>query len=159
MEFSAAGRRLLELSEGFRSHPYKDAKGLWTIGYGHRLLQPDSFPEGITEAFAEHILACDIDDAEEMVQALVKVPVTQGQFDALVDFVFNLGATRLADSTLLHDLNSGRYDAAAQQLLLWDHAGSEVVEGLKKRREAEFALWMGAPTEEPATAQARASGA
>lgn len=158
MEFSAAGLRLLKLSEGFRALPYRDAAALWTIGFGHRLLQPDAFPGGITEAFAQRLLACDVDDAEEMVHALVKVPLTQGQFDALVDFVYNLGATRLAGSTLLHDLNSGRYDAAAQQLLLWDHSGEEVLEGLKERREAEYALWMSAPTEAPA-AQARASAA
>jgi lysozyme len=79
--------------------------------------------------------------AEAAVARLVKVPLTQGQFDALVDFVFNLGAGRLATSTLLRYLNEGKYDAAAWQLLAWDHAGSREIASLKNRREAEFKLW------------------
>jgi lysozyme len=71
----------------------------------------------------------------------VKVALTQGQFDALVDFVFNLGAGRLASSNLLSYLNAGEYDAAAWQLLAWDHVGSREVASLKVRREAEFRLW------------------
>jgi len=85
----------------------------------------------------------DVAVAEASVQRLVKVPLSQGQFDALVDFVFNLGAGRLASSTLLRDLNAGQYEAAGQQLLLWDHSGGVEVEGLKARREAELALWNG----------------
>ena len=53
----------------------------------------------------------------------MKASLTQGQFDALVDFVFNLGSSRLASSTLLVDLNAGRYDAAGAELLRWDHTG------------------------------------
>ena len=59
----------------------------------------------------------------------------------MVDFVFNLGGGRLASSTLLRDLNAGKYDDAEQQLLSWDHSGGVVFEGLKTRREAELALW------------------
>jgi lysozyme len=69
------------------------------------------------------------------------VDLTQGQFDALVDFCFNLGAGRLASSTLLRCLNAGRCDAAAEQLLRWDLAGGEVNLGLKARRETELRLW------------------
>jgi len=76
---------------------------------------------------------------------LVKVALTQGQFDALVDFCFNLGAGRLAKSTLLRCLNAGRYNDAAEQLLLWDLAGGEVNLGLKARREAELRLWKSTP--------------
>jgi lysozyme len=71
----------------------------------------------------------------------VRVALTQGQFDALVDFCFNLGAGRLSASTLLKELNAAQYTAAAEQLLAWDHAGAQVNEGLKARREAEFQLW------------------
>jgi lysozyme len=90
------------------------------------------------------ILACDVRDAEQAVERLVKVPLTQGQFDALVDFCFNLGAGRLATSTLLKVLNGARYDDAAEQLLRWDRAGGQENSGLKMRREAEVALWRGA---------------
>jgi len=71
------------------------------------------------------------------------VPLSQGQFDALVDFVFNLGSGRLASSTLLKILNAGRYADAAEQLLRWDQAGGKECPPLKARREAELALWQG----------------
>jgi lysozyme len=143
MEFSAAGLALLKRSEGFRSHVYVDLTGNRTIGYGHRLLHIQSFPNGIDKAFAEQILAHDVRDAEAYVTRLVKVKLTQGQFDALVDFVFNLGVDRLAHSTALMELNAGHYDAAAEQLLLWDHAGNKEITALKARREAEVMLWKG----------------
>jgi lysozyme len=150
MEFSAAGMALLKRSEGFRGRVYLDTGGVPTIGWGHRLLHPNSFTDGITPAMAETVLSCDVDDAEEAVEHLVKVPLTQGQFDALVDFVFNLGPTRLCNSTLLKDLNAGHYDDAAGQLLCWDHGmedGHEVeLLALKGRREAEVALWKGTVT-------------
>ena len=141
MQFSAAGLELLKRSEGFRSRVYLDAAGFPTIGYGHRLLHPESFSNGIDEAQAARILVSDVREAEQAVLSLVKVPLNQGQFDALVDFCFNLGAEKLAESTLLKDLNSGQYDAAQEQLLRWDHAGSQENAGLKARREAEVQLW------------------
>jgi lysozyme len=141
MQFSPAGLALLKSSEGFRSHEYRDAAGLPTIGYGHKCQPGGGFPAGIDEHYAGIILACDVDDAEEAVIHLVKVPLTQGQFDALVDFVFNLGAGRLAGSTLLKDLNAGHYGPAGEQLLLWDHAGGVELAALKERRRAEFNLW------------------
>jgi lysozyme len=141
MQLSAAGLDLLKRSEGFRSHVYLDVAGISTIGYGHKLLHPESFPRGIDESFAAKILLSDVRDAEDAVARLVKAPLTQGQFDALVDFVFNLGQGRLASSTLLTDLNAGRLDAAAQQLLCWDHSGAKEISALKTRREAEFQMW------------------
>ena len=141
MQFSAAGLELLKRSEGFRSRTYLDVAGLPTIGYGHRLLHPESFSNGIDEAQAERILLSDVREAEQAILRLVKVPLNQGQFDALVDFCFNLGEGKLAESTLLKDLNAGRYDAAQEQLLRWDHAGSQENAGLKARREAEVQLW------------------
>jgi lysozyme len=141
MKLSSDGMDLLKKSEGFRNRVYLDVAGFPTIGYGHRLLHPESFPNGIDELQAASLLAGDVRDAEQAVQRLVKVPLTQGQFDALVDFCFNLGAGRLASSTLLKCLNAGRFDDAAEQLLLWDHAGGQVVAALKDRREAELELW------------------
>ena len=82
----------------------------------------------------------------------MKAPLTQGQFDALVDFCFNLGAGRLIASTLLKCLNAGRYDDAAEQLLLWDHASGQECSALKARREAETELWRNAQVEQQAAA-------
>jgi lysozyme len=141
MQLSASGLELLKRSEGFRSHTYNDVNGFPTIGYGHRLLDHESFPDGISEAQATAMLAADVRSAEQAVARLVKVPLTQGQFDALVDFCFNLGTGRLASSTLLKVLNRGRYADAAEQLLRWDIAGGQENAGLKARREAEYALW------------------
>jgi lysozyme len=144
MQLSEAGLELLKSSEGFRGHVYLDGAGLPTIGFGHRLLHPESFPERIDEAQAEEILRADIREAEQVVRRLVKVSLTQGQFDALVDFVFNLGSGRLFSSTLLKILNAARYEEALDQLLRWDHMNGQECTALKARREAEAALWRGA---------------
>jgi len=136
-QMSAAGLALLKASEGFRASAYLDAVGFLTIGYGHRILP--------TEAQASTLLAADVVSAQNAVLRLVHVPLTQGQFDALVDFTYNLGAGKLSGSTLLRDLNAGQYAAAACQLLLWDHAGPRELAALKSRREAEFNLWQGKP--------------
>ena|ERR1035438_7835173 len=141
MQLSEAGLDLIKRSEGFRGNTYLDVAGLATIGYGHQLLPGESFPNGISEAQAEQILASDVQQSEQAIQRLVRVPLTQGQFDALVDFCFNLGAGKLAASTLLKDLNAGQYEAAREQLLRWDHVGTQENAGLKARREAEFQLW------------------
>ncbi len=144
MQLSAEGLDLIKKSEGFRDHVYLDVAGFPTIGYGHLIKPHESFPKAIAEAQAAAILSSDVQDAESAVARLVKVALSQGQFDALVDFCFNLGAARLAGSTLLRELNAGDYQAAARQFLAWDHAGGQVVAGLKARREAELRLWTGA---------------
>jgi lysozyme len=141
VKLSVQGLQLIKQQEGFRSRTYLDVAGFPTIGYGHRLIHPDSFPDGIDEAQAAEILAADVRDAEQAVGRLVKVTLTQGQFDALVDFCFNLGSGRLASSTLLKLLNAGRYAEASEQLLRWDQAGGKECPALKARREAELALW------------------
>jgi lysozyme len=141
MHLSEEGMGLIKKSEGFRNHVYLDVAGFPTIGSGHLVKPTESFPAGVTEPQAASILATDVQQAEQAVARLVKVALTQGQFDALVDFCFNLGASRLAGSTLLRELNAGNHAAAAQQLLSWDHAGGVVNAGLKGRREAELKLW------------------
>jgi lysozyme len=149
MEMSAEGIELIKKSEGFRNRVYLDVEGYPTIGYGHRLIHPETYPNGITEAQGTAILYSDIRESEQAVARLVKARLTQGQFDALVDFVFNLGEVRLAESTLLRELNAGRLAEAGKQLLRWDHAGAQENAGLKTRREAELSLWNGAVIEQP----------
>jgi lysozyme len=152
MQISQEGLDLLKRSEGFRGSAYLDVAGIATIGYGHRILASESFPNGIAEAQADAILASDVQGAEQAVQRLVRVALTQGQFDALVDFCFNLGSGKLAASMLLKELNAGRYAAAGEQLLRWDHVGAQENAGLKARREAEFQLWGNAATPQVAAA-------
>src|SRR5580698_4976530 len=109
MQLSAEGLELIKRCEGFRGQLYIDVAGFPTIGYGHRVVPPESlppeaFPNGISEPQADTILASDVSTAERAVCSLVKVALTQGQYDALVDFCFNLGAGRLKNSTLLRCL-------------------------------------------------------
>jgi lysozyme len=144
MQLSAEGLDLIKKSEGFRDRVYLDVAGFPTIGYGHLIKPHESFPNGISEPQAAAILSSDVQSAEQSVARLVKVALTQGQFDALVDFCFNLGVARLAGSTLLRELNADDYQAAARQFLAWDHADGVVVAGLQARREAELKLWTGA---------------
>ncbi|MGA7830684.1 MAG: lysozyme [Terracidiphilus sp.] len=143
MNISNEGLQLIKVSEGFRANTYLDVAGFPTIGYGHRLLHPESYPNGVTEEEATALLLQDVQSAEQAVSRLVKVALTQGQFDALVDFTFNLGSGRLAGSTLLADLNAGRYADAKAQLMLWDRAVGVVCTALATRRKAETALWGG----------------
>ena len=143
MNISNEGLQLIKVSEGFRANTYLDVAGFPTIGYGHKLLHPESYPNGVTEEEATALLLQDVQGAEQAVSRLVTVALTQGQFDALVDFTFNLGSGRLAGSTLLADLNAGRYADAKAQLMLWDRAGGKVCTALATRRQAETALWGG----------------
>jgi lysozyme len=143
MHLSEAGLELIKRSEGFRDQAYLDIAGFPTIGFGHRLVHPECFPAGISQAQGESILLNDVREAEQAVVRLVKVSLTQGQFDALVDFVFNLGAERLAGSTLLKELNAGNVGAAAGEFLRWDHSGEHEVASLRTRRQAELELWGG----------------
>lgn len=141
MNISDAGLRLIKQFEGFRGHAYRDVAGHLTIGYGHKLTPGEAFPSGITEQAAEALLERDVQITAAEVAGLVKAQLTQGQFDALIDFTFNLGSGRLAGSTLLQLLNAGKYAEAGNQFLRWDHADGEENAGLHARRQAELNLW------------------
>ncbi|EII8817445.1 lysozyme, partial [Salmonella enterica] len=117
----------------------------WTIGYGwtHSVdgkpVKPGMM---IDEATAERLLKTGLVGYENDVSKLVKVKLTQGQFDALVSFAYNLGARTLSSSTLLRKLNAGDYAGAADEFLRWNKAGGKVLNGLTRRREAERALFL-----------------
>lgn len=132
---------LIKRSEGFRAETYLDAAGKATIGYGHLLKACESFHDPITEDQAEQILLADMQIAADAVTSMVKVDLKQGQFDALVDFVFNMGAGRLQTSTLLRLLNLSQYTRIPDELRRWVIGGGKKLPGLMVRREAEVALW------------------
>ncbi len=148
MRVSPYGLELILQHEGFRPTTYLDPAGIPTIGYGHKLRPGEYRPKGVTETCAQNLLAQDAAAAGQAVARYVQAPLTQGQFDALVDFVYNLGAARLASSTLLQELNSGNLGAAALEFLKWDHCGGQENSGLKARREAEMRLFLNS---DPAT--------
>lgn len=144
MTISEKGLALIREFEGFKPFAYRDSAGLWTIGVGHKLKPGERYPIGITEVQAEALLKQDAATAEGDVNRLVKVVLTQNQFDALVSWTYNLGGGSLEHSTLLRLLNEGDYAGAADQFPLWDHAGSKVSEGLLRRREAERMMFLAA---------------
>lgn len=144
MRISLAGIDAIRRHEALRLDPYKDIAGHWTVGYGHKLLPHESI-ERITEQQAIAYLTEDVGTAEDAVNALVKVPVTQPQFDALVSLTYNIGAGAFGRSTLLKRLNAGDYAAAQQQFLVWNKARINGVlqpsRGLTNRRVAEAELF------------------
>jgi lysozyme len=143
MKLSDEARKMIQLHEGYVDHVYLDPAGHATIGWGHLIKPGESFPKTITREQATELFDADVAIAEKSVTRLVLVPLTQGQFDALVDFVFNLGQGRLANSTLLRLLNAGNYDNAAIELHRWVLAGGRKLPGLVKRRRDAFNLWHG----------------
>lgn len=132
---------LVKRFEGLRHSVYKDIRGFYTIGYGHKFLAGDAF-ETIPTSKAEELLAVDMAIAARVVNHFTLVALNQLEFNALVDFVFNLGAGNFQASTLLKLLNSSNYHSAAEQLLCWDHANGVVVHDLLERRMAEFDMFM-----------------
>jgi lysozyme len=142
------GARFIGRSEGFRGHLYNDAAGHCTIGYGHLVhlgncngSEPAEFKRGISEQEAEALLRRDAQTAADAVRRSVHVRLTQQQFDALVSFVYNLGAGAFESSTLLRDINAHNFAAVAGQLEEWVHAGGQVLPGLVTRRRAEARLF------------------
>lgn len=141
MRVSKKGVALIKEYEGLRLKAYRDLVGVWTIGYGHT---KGVYPGQVIDSdLADKFLMDDIWNFEECINHLVKVPLNQGQFDALVSFSFNLGQTALENSTLLKLLNSGDYDSASHQFERWVRANGVVTSGLVRRRKAEVELWVG----------------
>ena len=138
---SNKGTDLIRNFEGFRSHAYQDATGIWTIGYGHtKNVQPTDV---ISAAQGYSMLRNELIEDENYVNTLVKVPLYQHQFDALVSWTYNLGPTNLKNSTLLEVLNKGRYDLVPDEIRRWNRAGGKVLEGLVIRRDYEAKLFAG----------------
>ena len=139
MEISQVGIELIKQFEGCRLKAYKDAVGVWTIGYGHTV----DVKEGIeiSQHQAEVILEVDLCEYEGYINKYVQVPLTQNQFDALVSWVYNLGVGNLRSSTMLRVLNEGKYSEVSYQIKRWNKAGGKVLRGLIRRREAEADLF------------------
>ncbi len=140
MTINSEGVNLIKSFEGMELEAYLDAVDVWTIGYGHtKTAEPGMH---ITEAQAEELLRQDLEEFEEAVTEAVQVSINSNQFSALVSFCFNLGAGSLFESTLLRLLNQGDFQGAADQFPRWNKAGSQVLEGLTRRRKAERALFL-----------------
>ena len=125
-----------ESFEGVRLKSYQDVRGRWTVGVGH--VGPDVTPTTVwTMSQALAALAKDMAWAAEVVNTLVHQQLNQDEFNALVDFVFNVGSGNFQNSQMLALLNEGKFLEAAQQFEQWDRATGVVVAGLLRRRVAE----------------------
>lgn len=133
------GLALVRASEGLRLEAYQDGAGIWTIGYGHTMNVHKG--DTISQERAEMLLEADLAEAESAVSRLVKVPLTDNQFAALVCFTFNEGEGSLERSTMLRKLNEGGYGLVPACLKSWVFAGGKVQPGLVKRRAMEAELW------------------
>lgn len=138
-QINGSGLDLVKSAEGLRLSAYRDTGGVWTIGYGHT--RDAEAGQTCTPQQAETWLKADLSTAEDAVARLVTVPLADNQFAALVSFTFNVGATRLAQSTLLRKLNAGDYAGVPAQLKAWVFDNGNVQPGLVKRRAAEATLW------------------
>ncbi len=150
MRISEAGIDLIKRFEGLELESYQDIAGVWTIGYGHtETAGPD---QKISAREADDLLRRDLAPRERAVEQLVKVPLNQNEFDALVSFVFNVGIGALKSSTALKRLNRNDRLGAADALTWWNKATVagvlREVTGLTRRRASERALFL-TPTNPP----------
>lgn len=126
--------------------PKKDCRGIPTLGWGSIYdcvgKRVTMETPAITRDEADELLRRDTLRAASAVARLITVPLTQGQADALIDFVYNLGSGTLMGSTLRAALNRGEYEAVPAQLRRFVYAGGVKFKGLERRREAEVASWL-----------------
>lgn len=126
--------------EGFRLEAYSDSGNKWTIGYGHT---GPEVHEGlkITEEEAEELFLKDLMHAKSVVEKYVKVNLYDNEKAALISFVFNVGEGAFRKSTLLAELNRGKYENVPHELYRWNKVGGQESGGLTRRRRAEVSLW------------------
>jgi lysozyme len=135
MQASEECIRAIKQFEGFSPVAYKDPAGVWTCGYGQTFGVSER--TRMSELVADGLLRGNLRQIAAHISQAVTVPLTQKQFDALVDFEYNLGRGALETSTLLKLLNKKQYAKAAAEFPRWVHAGDNVLPGLLKRRLTE----------------------
>ena len=148
----------IKKDEGVRLRPYRCPALLWTVGVGHvidsnhirvklderkGLAIPDGWDRTLTMDEVNDILAKDLATFERGVLRLCPEGLTQGRFDALVSFSFNVGLGNLQRSTIRMKHNRGDFDGAAESFMQWTKAGGKELPGLVKRRKHERALYLG----------------
>ena len=136
---SPEGIELIKNYEGFRKDAYLCPSGIWTIGYGHTATTKPGMTITIREG--ELLLKRDLQIFEQAVNNLVKVSLTQNQFDTLVSFAYNVGVGAFSNSSLLKFLNRGHHKTAAKELHRWVRGSNGKLPGLVRRRKAEYELF------------------
>ncbi len=147
----------IKKDEGVRLRPYRCPALLWTVGVGHvidpnhirvkfderkGLSIPDGWDRVLSMAEVDDILAKDLATFERGVLRLCPEGLTQGRFDALVSFSFNVGLGNLQRSTIRMKHNRGDFDGAAEGFMAWTKAGGKELPGLVKRRKHERHLYL-----------------
>ena len=141
MNISNQGIEFIKKHEGLRLTAYRCTSNVLTIGYGHT--GGVKAGQTITAAKAEEFLRSDLLAAETAVNTLVKVELSQHQYDALVSFTFNVGAGSLKRSMLLFVINEKSSNNTIEcQFMRWVHSGGKVSKGLKSRRTEEVDLYI-----------------
>ena len=133
----AAG--LVKELEGLRLEAYLCPAGVPTIGYGHT--RGVRLGTKISAEQADQLLTVDLERVRLQLMQSVKVPVSEGQFKALLSFAFNVGAAAVKDSTLLKYLNAGKFEAAQREFSRWVYSNDERLPGLVRRRAREAAVF------------------
>ena len=133
---SAAVLVSVAVHEGYSSKAYQDVAGVYTVGFG----QADGVKKDdtIDPVRALVKLQNSLDEKAKGMVACIQVPISQGEYDAYLDFTYNVGVSAFCHSTLNRKLNSGDYDGACKELLKWNTAGGKVVQGLVNRRTEEY---------------------
>lgn len=140
LAISAMGSAYIMQVEGVKLKPYLDSAGVPTVCIGSTKNVVMGKPVTIEECNKRY--KKDLDTADAALERLVKVPITQNQYDALISFTFNLGEGNLAKSTLLKKINAQECKAAAAEFNRWVYAGGVKLRGLVKRRAEESRLWL-----------------
>jgi lysozyme len=146
LSLDSAGLQLIKDFEGFRTDAYVDpgsGNQPITIGYGTTRIggKPVTLGTKITQQQAEEYLKLDVIQFENSVKNSVTVPLSQGEFNALVSFTYNAGAGNLAKSSMLSYTNQGQYEQASLSFSKWTKASGQVLKGLVKRRTAEANMY------------------
>lgn len=141
LSLSAAGLIAIASYEGFSDRAYIPVKGdVPTIGFGSTDGVKLGDKIGVPEALER--LRRDVGDAESAIGRCVKVPISQGEYDAFASLAFSIGSNAFCTSTLVKRLNVGDYDGACEEIRRWVYAGGQKLEGLVNRREAEYQMCM-----------------
>lgn len=140
MKIGTAGLDCIKQSESCRLRAYLDTGGVWTIGWGHTLGLKSG--DTCTQEQADSWLIDDCIQAEAAVNKRVRTHLTQNEFDALVSFVFNIGETQFANSTLLKHLNADQHELAALEFRKWRFDNHVEIPGLLARRLREKELFL-----------------
>jgi lysozyme len=142
MRASEPGIAFIKRWEGLKltASPDPLAPGVWDVGYGCVVKCAEPFT--ITEAEADRLMRERLAEKEEALDGIVRVTLAQHEHDAVISWLYNVGETAAAKSTLMQKLNASHFDEAADQFRVWKWAGGAIRKGLIKRRDAERNLFL-----------------